>query len=466
MRFTLAIIGRPNVGKSTLFNRLVGKKLALVDDQPGVTRDRREGDGRLGDLEFTIIDTAGLEESDAATLTGRMRQQTEAAIMDADAILFVIDARAGVTPSDRHFAQLVRKAGKPVILLANKAEGKQGLSEAYEAFGLGLGDPLPFSAEHGEGLSDLYDAIREALPEQTELSVEDAAVEEEISRYDEDGELDPRRPLRIAVIGRPNAGKSTLINHMLGEDRLLVGPEAGITRDSIGLEWEWRGRPIKLFDTAGMRRRSRVEDKLEKLSVADGLRAVRYAVVVVLLLDATIPFEKQDLAILSIIEKEGRALVIALNKWDLVGHQPGLLKNLIEDAQPVTSFVKGASIVPVSGLTGQGVDKLLEACITASQIWSKRVSTAQLNKWLEKVLEVHPPPAISGRRIKIRYATQPKARPPLFALFGNQLDSLPDSYQRYLINSLRDTFDMPGTPIRISLRGNDNPYKGKRRKWD
>jgi len=466
MRFTLAIIGRPNVGKSTLFNRLVGKKLALVDDQPGVTRDRREGGGRLGDLEFTIIDTAGLEESDAATLTGRMRQQTEAAIMDADAILFVIDARAGVTPSDRHFAQLVRKAGKPVILLANKAEGKQGLSEAYEAFGLGLGDPLPFSAEHGEGLSDLYDAIREALPEQTELSVEDAAVEEEISRYDEDGELDPRRPLRIAVIGRPNAGKSTLINHMLGEDRLLVGPEAGITRDSIGLEWEWRGRPIKLFDTAGMRRRSRVEDKLEKLSVADGLRAVRYAEVVVLLLDATIPFEKQDLAILSIIEKEGRALVIALNKWDLVGHQPGLLKNLIEDAQPVTSFVKGASIVPVSGLTGQGVDKLLEACITASQIWSKRVSTAQLNKWLEKVLEVHPPPAISGRRIKIRYATQPKARPPLFALFGNQLDSLPDSYQRYLINSLRDTFDMPGTPIRISLRGNDNPYKGKRRKWD
>ena len=466
MRFTLAIIGRPNVGKSTLFNRLVGKKLALVDDQPGVTRDRREGDGRLGDLEFTIIDTAGLEESDAATLTGRMRQQTEAAIMDADAILFVIDARAGVTPSDRHFAQLVRKAGKPVILLANKAEGKQGLAEAYEAFGLGLGDPLPFSAEHGEGLSDLYDAIREALPEQTELSVEDSAVEDEISRYDEDGELDPRRPLRIAVIGRPNAGKSTLINHMLGEDRLLVGPEAGITRDSIGLEWEWRGRPIKLFDTAGMRRRSRVEDKLEKLSVADGLRAVRYAEVVVLLLDATIPFEKQDLAILSIIEKEGRALVIALNKWDLVGHQPGLLKNLIDDAQPVTSFVKGASIVPVSGLTGQGVDKLLEACITASQIWSKRVSTAQLNKWLEKVLEVHPPPAISGRRIKIRYATQPKARPPLFALFGNQLDALPDSYQRYLINSLRETFDMPGTPIRISLRGNDNPYKGKRRKWD
>ena len=466
MRFTLAIIGRPNVGKSTLFNRLVGKKLALVDDQPGVTRDRREGDGRLGDLEFIIIDTAGLEESDAATLTGRMRQQTEAAIMDADAILFVIDARAGVTPSDRHFAQLVRKAGKPVILLANKAEGKQGLSEAYEAFGLGLGDPLPFSAEHGEGLSDLYDAIREALPEQTELSAEDSAVEEEISRYDEDGELDPRRPLRIAVIGRPNAGKSTLINHVLGEDRLLVGPEAGITRDSIGLEWEWRGRPIKIFDTAGMRRRSRVEDKLEKLSVADGLRAVRYAEVVVLLLDATIPFEKQDLAILSIIEKEGRALVIALNKWDLVGHQPGLLKNLIDDAQPVTSFVKGASIVPVSGLTGQGVDKLLEACITASQVWSKRVSTAQLNKWLEKVLEVHPPPAISGRRIKIRYATQPKARPPLFALFGNQLDALPDSYQRYLINSLRETFDMPGTPIRISLRGNDNPYKGKRRKWD
>ena len=461
MSFTLAIIGRPNVGKSTLFNRLVGKKLALVDDQPGVTRDRREGEAHLGDLDFTIIDTAGLEESDAATLTGRMRLQTEAAIADADAILFVIDARAGVTPTDRHFAQAVRRASKPVILIANKAEGKQGLSEVYEAYGLGLGDPLPFSAEHGEGLSDLYDAICEALPEQTAKPEEPDAFAVEDEALDDH---DPMRPLRIAVIGRPNAGKSTLINHMLGTERLLVGPEAGITRDSIGLEWEWRGRPIKIFDTAGIRKRARVQEKLEKLSVADGLRAVKFAEVVVLLLDATIPFEKQDLAILSIIEKEGRALVIALNKWDLVGHEQGLLKTLIEDAQPVTSMVKGATIVPVSGLTGQGIDALMQACVKSAETWSKRVSTGQINRWLEQVLATHPPPAVSGRRIKIRYATQVKARPPLFALFGNQLDALPDSYVRYMINSLRETFDMPGTPIRLSLRNSDNPYRNKRKK--
>ncbi len=465
MSFTLAIIGRPNVGKSTLFNRLVGKKLALVDDQPGVTRDRREGEAHLGDLDFTVIDTAGLEEADAASLTGRMRLQTEAAIADADAILFVIDARAGVTPTDRHFAQAVRRASKPVILIANKAEGKQGLSEVYEAYGLGLGDPLPFSAEHGEGLADLYDAICDALPEHTAKPdpVDDFDTDQEDATAGSDMD-DPKRPLRIAVIGRPNAGKSTLINQMLGTDRLLVGPEAGITRDSIGLEWEWRGRPIKIFDTAGMRKRARVQEKLEKLSVADGLRAVKFAEVVVLLLDATIPFEKQDLAILSIIEKEGRALVIALNKWDLVSHEQGLLKALIDDAQPVTSMVKGATIVPVSGLTGQGIDALMQACVKASEVWSKRVSTGQINRWLEQVLASHPPPAVSGRRIKIRYATQVKARPPLFAVFGNQLDALPDSYVRYMINSLRETFDLPGTPIRLSLRNSDNPYRNKRAK--
>ena len=453
MTFTVAIVGRPNVGKSTLFNRLVGKKLALVDDQPGVTRDRREGEARLGDLEFTIIDTAGLEEAKDETLLGRMRAQTEAAVGDADAILFVIDARAGVTPSDRHFADLVRRAGKPVILLANKAEGKQGLSEAYEAFGLGLGDPLPFSAEHGEGLSDLYDALREALPELTALAAE--VSEDEAAA--EEGEEPVERPLRIAVVGRPNAGKSTLINCMLGEDRLLTGPEAGITRDSIGLEWEWRGRKVKLFDTAGMRKRAKVEDKLEKLSVADGLRAVKFAEVVVLLLDATIPFEKQDLAILSIIEREGRALVVALNKWDLVG-DPAKLKTITEDAQRVLSNVRGAPIVPVSALAGQGIDRLMETCFKVAETWSTRISTGRLNKWLEKVLESHPPPAVSGRRIKIRYMTQVKARPPHFALFGNQLDALPESYVRYLVNGLRETFDLPGTPIRMSMRTSDNPY--------
>lgn len=445
MSFTVAIVGRPNVGKSTLFNRLVGKKLALVDDRPGVTRDRRIGEARLGDLDFEVIDTAGLEEADDASLAGRMRAQTEAAVEEADAIFFVIDARTGLTPTDRHFAALVRRAGKPVVLVANKAEGRTGLVDSYEAFGLGLGEPIPVSAEHNEGLSDLYDALREALPVATA----------EASLIDDD---DPNRPLRIAVVGRPNAGKSTLINTLIGEERLLTGPEAGITRDSIGVEWEWNGRPIKLFDTAGMRRRAKVEDKLEKLSVADALRAVRFAEVVILLLDATVPFEKQDLAILSLIEREGRALVVALNKWDLVSDDHGRFKRILEDAEHLLSNVKGARIVPVSAITGQGLDKLLQACFDAVEIWSKRVSTGQLNRWLTRVLEQHPPPAVSGRRIKIKYATQPKARPPHFTLFGNQLDGLPDSYVRYLVNSLRESFDLPGTPIRVSLKNSDNPY--------
>ncbi|GGH18037.1 GTPase Der [Alsobacter metallidurans] len=458
MTFTVAIIGRPNVGKSTLFNRLVGKKLALVDDQPGVTRDRREGEARLGDLTFTAIDTAGLEDADGASLAGRMRQQTEAAIQDADAIIFVIDARAGVTPIDRHFAGLVRRAGKPVVLLANKAESRAVGLQTYEAFGLGLGDPVPISAEHGEGLSDFYDALLQALPEHTALPEE--PFEDEERDGDEEGD-DVVRPLRIAIVGRPNAGKSTLINRLLGEERLLVGPEAGITRDSIGINWEWRGRPVKLFDTAGMRKRAKVEDKLEKLSIADGLRAVRFAEVVVLLLDATIPFEKQDLAILGLVEKEGRALVIAVNKWDLVAGEPGKFKQMVADAERLMSNVKGALVVPVSALTGEGLDKMLEACFKASEIWSKRVSTAQLNKWLTRILEHHPPPAVSGRRIKIRYMTQVKARPPHFALFGNQMDGLPDSYVRYLINGLREAFDLPGTPIRMSLRTPENPYDKK-----
>ncbi len=441
---TVAIVGRPNVGKSTLFNRLVGKKLALVDDRPGVTRDRREGDVAFGGLHFRVIDTAGLEESDAATLMGRMRMQTEAAILAADVVLFVIDARAGVLPADQPFAELVRRAGCPVILIANKAEGGTGLAGAYEAFTLGLGDPIPFSAEHGEGLGELHETLKGVLPKRDE--------------DDEDEDAPGGRSLKVAIVGRPNAGKSTLINRMLGEDRLLVGPEAGITRDSISLDWEWRGRKIKLHDTAGMRRRARIDDKLEKLAVSDGLRAVRFAEVVVVLLDATIPFEKQDLTIIDLVESEGRAVVIGLNKWDLGADQPGLLKQLREDCTRLLPQVRGVAVVPLSGLAGEGLDKLMQAVVQASEVWDKRISTSRINDWLSEATSRNPPPAVSGRRIKIRYATQVKSRPPHFALFGNQLNALPKSYTRYLVNGLREAFELPGTPIRLSLRTSQNPF--------
>ena len=464
MSFILAIIGRPNVGKSTLFNRLVGKKLALVDDQPGVTRDRREGEARLGDLVFTIIDTAGLETGDAASLSGRMRAQTEAAIEDADAILFLVDARVGVTPEDRHFASLVRRADKPIILAANKAEGRVGTEGAYDAFSLGLGDPVAISGEHGDGMSDLYSALLEALPEAT-MPVED---EEEqaplILGDDEDGsELDPTKPLRIAAVGRPNAGKSTLINRILGKDRLLTGPEAGITRDSIGLDAVWGERKIKIFDTAGLRRRARVVEKLEKLAAADALRAVRFAEVVILLLDATIPFEKQDLTIADLVAREGRALVIALNKWDLIEDPNALLPRLREEAERLLPQIRGAPVIPVSGATGRGLDNLLRAVLATHEVWNKRISTGRLNRWLEGVIDANPPPAVSGRRIKIRYMTQPKARPPHFVLFGNQLSALPTSYERFLTNGLRETFALPGVPIRITKRTSENPYEGRKR---
>jgi GTP-binding protein len=458
MAATVVIVGRPNVGKSTLFNRLVGRKLALVDDTPGVTRDRREGEARLGPLEFTIIDTAGLEEAAEGSLAHRMRQQTETAIADADIILFVIDARAGVTPPDRPFAELVRRSGKPVLLLANKAEGAKGMAGSYEAYELGLGEPIPFSAEHGEGTADLAEALIGliGLPDDNE---DEAETDVAVTNEDEDGsDVRPDKPLRVAVVGRPNAGKSTLINAMIGEERLLTGPEAGITRDSISIDWDWRGRAIKLFDTAGMRKRARVVEKLEKLSVADGLRAVRFAEVVVVLLDATIPFEKQDLTIVDLIEREGRAVVIGLNKWDLVADQPGKLKELREEADRLLAQVKGVACVPLSGLTGQGLEKLMEAVTRAEAVWSTRISTARLNRWLEGVLSHHPPPAVSGRRIKIRYMTQAKSRPPTFILFGNQLTDLPRAYTRYLVNGLRETFALPGTPIRLNLRTSDNPY--------
>lgn len=452
--FKLAIVGRPNVGKSTLFNRLVGKKLALVDDRPGVTRDRREGLGRLAELTFTLVDTAGLEEADADSLAGRMRRQTQQAIADADIILFMIDARAGLTPADEAFARLVRTSGKPVILLANKAEGRAGLDGAYEAFKLGLGDPVPVSAEHGEGLGDLYDALAAMRP----APAVEPQSEEESALSEEDGEAQADRALRVAIVGRPNAGKSTLINKLIGEERLLTGPEAGITRDSISIDWEWRGQKIRLHDTAGLRRKSRVEEKLEKLAVADALRAIRFAEVVIVLLDATIPFEKQDLSIVDLIEKEGRAVVIGLNKWDLVADQPSLLQTLREEAARLLPQIKGVSIIPLSGFTGQGLDRLIETCLKAAEVWNRRVPTARLNRWLSSALASHPPPAVSGRRIKIRYVTQAKSRPPHFALFGNQLDALPAAYTRYLVNSMRESFELPGVPIRLSLRNSDNPY--------
>ena len=460
----VAIIGRPNVGKSTLFNRLVGKKLALVDDQPGVTRDRREGEASLFDADFTLIDTAGLDDAAEETLAGRMRQQTEVAVADADVILFVIDSRIGVTPVDSHFASLVRRADKPIIVVANKAEGRAGEAGALEAHALGLGTPVAISAEHNEGMIDLYDALAAVLPKAAAALPEEEAAPLVLGE-DEDGtEFDPTKPLRIAVVGRPNAGKSTLLNAWLGEDRLLTGPEPGITRDSIGLELKWRDRDLKVFDTAGLRKRARIEDKVEKLAAADAIRAVQFAEVVIVLLDATIPFEKQDLTIAALAEREGRAIVIGVNKWDLIEARGSKLSEMHESAARLLPQIKGVPVVPVSGRTGFGLDKLLEASFRVAETWNRRLSTARLNRWLSATLDTNPPPAVSGRRIKIRYMTQAKARPPTFVLFGNQLAGLPRSYQRYLVNGLREAMDLPGIPIRMVMRQGDNPYDKNRRR--
>ncbi|QOZ25519.1 ribosome biogenesis GTPase Der [Bradyrhizobium sp. CCBAU 51753] len=458
MSFTIAIIGRPNVGKSTLFNRLVGQKLALVDDEPGVTRDRREGQARLYDLDFTIIDTAGLDEGAKGSLTARMQEQTETAIALADALMFVIDARVGLTPTDRAFADFARKANKPVVLIANKAEGKHGEIGAMESYALGLGDPVQISAEHGEGMGDLHEALSALMPETPEAEDE---VEDDADISEEEA---AQRPIRVAIVGRPNAGKSTLINHLLGEERLLTSPEAGTTRDSIAVEITWQGRAFRVFDTAGLRRRSRIEEKLEKLSVADALRAVRFAEVVVLMMDAQNKFEEQDLRIADLIEREGRAIVLAVNKWDLVERKPNQISALRSDADHWLPQVKGVPVVAVSGLMGEGIDRLMTAIQEAYAIWNRRLPTSALNRWFEQAIQANPPPAVSGRRLKLNYITQVKARPPSFVLFCSRADAIPQSYLRYLTNSLRETFELPGTPVRITLREKANPFAHKRKR--
>ncbi len=473
MSFTVAIVGRPNVGKSTLFNRLVGKKLALVDDTPGVTRDRRPGDARLMDLKFRIVDTAGLEEAAEETLQGRMRAQTEAAIDEADLTLFVVDAKMGLTPVDQALAEMLRRHGRRSCLLPTSRRRAVPIAGFYDAFTLGLGDPCPISAEHGQGMIDLRDAIVEAIgherafPPKDEVAVTDVVIPRPAEGAEDDEEepvYDETKPLRVAIVGRPNAGKSTLINRFLGEDRLLTGPEAGITRDSISVDWDWRGRTIKMFDTAGMRRKARVIEKLEKLSVADGLRAIRFAETVVIVFDATIPFEKQDLQIVDLVVREGRAAVLAFNKWDMIDDRQAVLADLREKTDRLLPQARGIRAVPISGQTGEGLDRLMQAIVDTDKVWNKRVSTAKLNRWLEVQQVQHPPPAVSGRRIKLKYMTQVKARPPAFMISCTRSDALPESYVRYLINGLRADFAMPGVPIRIHFRSAENPFELKKRR--
>ena len=450
----VVIIGRPNVGKSTLFNRLVGKKLALVDDQPGVTRDRRFGEAGLLGLEFQAVDTAGWEDEDAETLPGRMRAQTEVSLKGADAALFVIDARAGLTPLDEEIGRWLREQEVPVVLVANKAEGNAGQSGILESYSLGLGEPVPISAEHGEGVADLYEAL---VP----LIADKQPIEDEAEEEDED---DPSRPLQLAIVGRPNAGKSTLINRLLGEDRLLTGPEAGITRDSIAVEWQWHdpatgeARPIKLIDTAGMRKKAKVDDKLEKLAVADARRAVDFAEVVVLLLDATRGLEVQDLKIANLVLEEGRALMVAINKWDVAEDASALFNGVRAALDEGLAQLKGVPLLAVSAITGKGLDQMLAAAFELREQWSRRVPTALLNRWFDKAMETNPPPAPGGRRIKLRYITQIKTRPPSFVVFGTRLDDLPASYERYLVNSIRKELGFGAVPVRLSFRSPKNPF--------
>ena len=443
MPLKIAIVGRPNVGKSTLFNRLVGKKLALVDDRPGVTRDRREAPGRLGDLDLALIDTAGFEDLSDDSLEARMRAQTEAAVADADAIFFVIDARVGVTPLDERFADLLRRSDKPVLLLANKAEGKAGDDGALEAYALGLGEPISISGEHGEGMSELYAALIEAMP--------DATANDQAEQAEEG-------PIKLAIIGRPNAGKSTLVNALLGADRVLTGPEAGITRDAIAIDWSWDGQEFRLIDTAGLRRKAKVQDKLEQLSTAETLHAIRFADVCVLVMDSAEALERQDLVIADLVWREGRALVLAFAKWDQVEDGAAAFEDLRAEARERLAQAPGAPVVSIAALAGVGLDRMMRAVMSAHRDWNARVKTSDLNDWLHHAIEKHPPPAVAGRRIKPRYLTQIKSRPPTFVLISSRASELPESYKRYLVNGLRDAFDLKATPVRFIVRQNRNPF--------
>ncbi len=466
MAFTLAIIGRPNVGKSTLFNRLVGRRLALVDDQPGVTRDLREGDARLGQLRFTVIDTAGLELATDESLPGRMRALSEKAMGMADACLFLVDARAGVTPLDRTLADMLRKRGGTVILAANKTEGREAEIGRMEAYELGLGEPIALSAEHGQGMDELrsvLEPIMESVQAVDTVGETIWEIDDGVNEEGEGAEIPEGRPIQIAVVGRPNAGKSTLVNAIAGEERLLTGPEAGITRDAIAVRTEWMGTPLRIFDTAGMRKKAKVQEKLEKLSVSDGLRAVKFAEVVIVLLDVQVPFESQDLRIADLAEREGRAVVVAVNKWDLEDEKPQKLNELREAFGRLLPQLRGAPMVMVSALTGKGLDRLHKAVTDAYSVWNTRISTAKLNRWLAGQIADHPPPAPGGRRIRMRYMTQVKTRPPTFVVFTSIPKEVPEDYKRFLVNGLRRDFDMPGTPIRLILRAGENPYRDRKK---
>lgn len=457
--FTLALVGRPNVGKSTLFNRLVGRRKALVDDQPGVTRDRQDGEGRLFDLSFRVIDTAGLEDVTDDSLEARMRRQTERAVEEADAVLMLIDARAGVTPLDAHFADQLRRSQKPVLLAANKCEGKAGEAGRLEAYALGLGDPIALSAEHGLGLDELYDFLQPLVQVEEQATFDrEEPTEFSTSEEAEEVEEEPKGPLQLAIVGRPNVGKSTLVNSLIGQDRLLTGPEAGITRDAIAIDWEFAGRPLRLVDTAGLRRQARVEDRVERLSAADTKNAIDFAQVVVLVLDAELGLERQDLTIARKVVEEGRALVIAINKWDLVENRAMALKAVEDRLLRSLPQTRGIPIVTLSALQGRGTERLMKAVFRAYEVWNKRLSTGMLNRWLQQVIAAHPPPAPGGRRIRLKYITQARSRPPTFAISCSHPDELPSAYLRYLENALREDFDLPGTPIRLHLKKSDNPY--------
>jgi GTP-binding protein len=474
MTFTVAIIGRPNVGKSTLFNRLAGKKLALVDDTPGVTRDWRAAPAQIGGLAFTVVDTAGLEEAFDDSLEARMRRQTERAIAAADVALLLIDARAGITPLDRHFAAWLRKGATPVLLVANKCEGAKGTAGLLEAYELGLGDPVAISAEHGEGMADLVEALLPFEPpplghdgpdDAAALidlpAAEDPMDEDTAAAVEAATALGPTRPLQLAIVGRPNVGKSTLLNSLVGEERVLTGPEAGMTRDAIAVEWRFRDQPVRLVDTAGLRRRARVDEKLEKLAVADSLRVIRLAQVVVLVVDADAILDHQDLTIARLVEQEGRALVIAINKWDTVADRPAALQMVKDRLEAQLAQLRGVATVTISALKGQRLDALMEAALETYRLWNRRIPTGQLNRWLAGVVEAHPPPAVSGRRIRLRYMTQVKSRPPTFAVWVSKPVDLPETYLRYLVGSLRTAFDLPGVPIRMMMRKGRNPYADK-----